>query len=160
MSDTVITDALVDHFKRTWAMLAEAVRNFPEESWDSGDDPRMLPRRIGYHVLLSAERYTWQGSGDDYVPNRRFRLDWDAAPLEDLPAKKELLKHFGAMEAKTVGWLRAHGDTGLTTTEPTFPWTGRCALAQALYLLRHLQHHQAELNVELRRRGLPAAEWK
>lgn len=109
MNGTAITDSLVDHFERTWAMLREAIENFPEESWGEAEDQRMLPARIGYHILLSTERYTWGGTADDFLPNRRFRLDWEAARPEDLPAKTELLDHFESMEAGTLEWVRGHG---------------------------------------------------
>ena len=160
MTKTPVTDALLDHFQRTWAMLRDAVVAFPEDAWLDVKKPDRVPARIGYHILLSSERYTWQGSAGDYLPNRRYSLNWETVPLVDLPDKIQLLEHFNAMEVTTLNWLRSHGDAGLTAGKPTFPWTGSCILAQALYLLRHLQHHLAEFNVELRRIGLATADWK
>lgn len=161
MSETAITDALADHFRRTWGMVRQAVQNFPEEGWRTSQEPRMLPARIGYHILMSAERYTWPWPADQFTPERRrFGLNWEAAQPYELPDKEAVLGHLDSMETETLEWLRTEGDAGLIADPPTFPWTGGCALGQALYLLRHLQHHLAELNVGLRRRGLPAAEWK
>lgn len=160
MSEIAVTDALADHFKRTWAMLREAIERFPEETWLDGEDQRMLPPRIAYHILMSADRYTWAGPANDYLSQRKFQLDWERSALESLPSRRETLGHFQAMESRTLDWLDAHGDEGLTTAQPTFPWTGANALAQSLYLLRHLQHHLAELNVELRRRGIYCGGWR
>ena len=160
MSRTAVTDSLADHFKRAWGMVTRAVENFPEEEWLQGEARRMPPARIGYHLLQSTERYTWPGPAGDYESNRQFRLDWEDSPAGNLPTKAELLQHFECMKAKTLDWVRDHGDAGLTEGKPTWPWTGTNMLGQALYLLRHLQHHLGALNVELRRRGLPAAQWQ
>ena len=160
MSETAMADALVDHFQRTWGMLRRATENFPEEAWTDGGKARMSPARIGYHLLMAAERYCWQGPVDEFMAKREFGLNWLTTPLEELPARSQLLKHLQTMEAKVIGWLREHGDTGLIGRKPAFAWTGDCALGQALYLLRHQMYHAAELNAELRRRGVPTADWQ
>lgn len=160
MTDTPVTDALVDHFQRVCAMLQSAFETFPDQAWcDEAEDCR-APSRIAYHILLSSERYTWQGLADEYIPKRRFSLNWETTPLAQLPTKAEFLQHFRTMAEEILNWLRSHGDTGLASSKPTFPWTGSCMLGQALYLLRHLQHHLGELNTELRRKGLPAGDWR
>jgi len=161
MAEGPITVALEDHYTRTWTMLREAIQSFPEDTWLQCDNPRMLPARIGYHLLKGAERYAFQGTAEQYAASERtFDLDWEEAPPEQFPTKAQLLEHFRTMEEQTLAWLHAYGDEGLANDKPVFPWTGRNALAQALYHLRHLQHHMAELNSELIRRGLPRGDWK
>ena len=160
MAEDAVTDALVDHFHRVCKMLHNAFEKFTEETWLSSEEGSLPPTRIGYHILGGSERYTWRGSADEFTSKRRFGLDWEEAPLADLPNRTELLELFGAMETTIIDWLRGYGDAGLTSDVPTWPWTGKDVLGQALYLLRHLQHHAGELNRELRRRGLPAAGWE
>lgn len=160
MSETPVMDSLKDHLARTWGMLREAIGNFPEETWSDSEDQRMSPARIGYHILMGAERYCWRRSADDYVAKRRFNLNWETAPAEELPSKSEMLEYFQAAEAMAIDWLDGYGETGLIDSEPIWPWTGDCALGQAIYELRHLQHHLAELNLELRRRGLRRVAWQ
>ncbi len=160
MAENTVTDALVDHFQRVWKMLGKAVENFSDEAWLTSEEGSLAPARIGYHILGGAERYSWVDSTDEFASKRRFGLDWEETPLTDLPSRPELLELLRGMEATCLDWLRGHGDAELTGKAPTWPWTGKRVLGQALYLLRHLQHHAGELNRELRRRGLPAAEWK
>ena len=48
MSEPII-ESLTDHFARTWDMLLEAARLFPEEEWCVATDERMQPARVVYH---------------------------------------------------------------------------------------------------------------
>jgi len=160
MAENTVTDGLVDHFQRVCKMLGEAVEGFTDEAWLSSEEGSLPPARIGYHILGGSERYTWPGTTDEFTSKRRIGLDWEKAPLTDLPGRAETVEDFHTMEARCIQWLREHGDAGLTGKAPTWPWTGKRVLGQALYLLRHLQHHAGELNKELRRRDLPAVEWE
>lgn len=160
MAESSIADALIDHFNRAWDMIVEAVGCFPDSEWHQAHEERMVPVRIAYHVLLDTERYTWTCDPDDYLAGRKFNLNWEQTPVEDLPTRDECVEHLESMKVRTVDWLRQLGDEGLTTSPPTWPWTGARAVGQALYQLRHLQHHIADLNVELRRRNLPMVAWK
>jgi hypothetical protein len=85
---------------------------------------------------------------------------WMKAPAQEFPTKKDAIRHLEAARAKTLAWIQHFAPGGLVSEQPLWPWTGNCVLAQGLYHLRHLQHHLAELAVELRRRGLPAVDWK
>lgn len=160
MTDTKVADSLTDHFTRTWDMLLEAASHFPEKNWYESQDERMQPARIVYHILMGTDRYTWLGAADDYASKRQFSLDWMKAPVQEFPCQKDALKHLEDAKAKTLAWIQHFGPSGLVSDKPLWPWTGSCVLAQGLYHLRHVQHHLAELNVELRQRGLPDVEWK
>jgi hypothetical protein len=149
----------VDHFERTWSMCISALAAIPEDAWWSGDDARIMPGRIGYHILLSAERYTWPGPGEEYVTKRQFNLNYMTSVVDQFPPRSELLGHLEQMRAKTIEWLRPHGEAGLLEDEPTFPWTGSCALGQALYFLRHLSYHAADLNAQLRSLKMATTKW-
>jgi len=152
--------ALTDHFSRAWDMMLEAANHFPENHWYDAPDERLQPARIVYHVLMGSDRYTWLGPADDYLAKRQFSLDWMKAPVQEFPCKKDAIRHLEEAKTRTLGWIQHFGPSGLINEKPHWPWTGSCALAQGLYHLRHLQHHLAELAVELRRRGLPAVAWK
>ena len=159
MSESVAT-SLTDHFTRAWDMILEAARYFPEKEWYESPDERMQPARIVYHVLMGSDRYTWLKPADDHLSKRQFSLDWMKAPVQEFPSKEDAIVHLEQAKAKTLAWIQHFGPNGLVTAKPLWPWTGSCVLAQGLYHLRHLQHHLAELAVELRRRGLPAVDWK
>ena len=84
-------------------------------------------------------------------------FDLDGTLVDSREGIIKCIRH--SLEILGVG-VPARGDAGLVNSKPTFAWTGSSVLAQALYHLRHLQHHMAELNSELIRRGLPQGEWK
>ena len=160
MENTSAAEALTDHFTRTWDMLLEAVGQFPEKEWYESQDDRMQPARIAYHILMGTDRYTWLGPADDYITKRQFNLDWIKTPAEQFPCRKEVMAHLEEAKARTLKWVQHFGAEGLLHEKPLWPWTGSSALAQGLYHLRHLQHHLAELTVELRRRGLQGVDWQ
>jgi hypothetical protein len=152
--------ALIDHLTRAWDMVLEAVRAMPDEEWRVASLDRMQPARVVYHLLIASSRYTWSGPADDYLSRRRFNLDWLNAPADAFPDRESALRHLEQAKADSLAWVERLGSNGLVAEEAKWPWTGDSALAQGLYHLRHLQHHMAELNVELRRRGLKTVEWK
>lgn len=156
----VVVASLTEQFTRAWDMLLEAADNVPDDQWDQAPDQRVSPTRIVYHVLTAAERYTWLGPADDYTVQREFGLNWIEVPARELLDKPEALRHITAFKAKTLAWIQHFGPDGLVSDAPLWPWTGSCALAQGLYHLRHLQHHLAELSIELRRRGHTPATWR
>jgi hypothetical protein len=159
MSEPIV-ESLADHFSRTWDMMIDAADRFPEKGWYDSSDDRMQPARIAYHVLKGFERYTWLGTADEFFSQRRFSLDWINAAASEFPGQRETVQLLQEAKAKTLEWIRHYGAEGLTAPKPLWPWTGSCVLAQGLYHLRHIQHHVAELNVELRRRGLTIVDWK
>ena len=160
MADAKIVESLMDHFGRAWDMIIEAAKRFPAEQWFEAQDERMQPARIAVHILMGAERYTWTELPDDYVSRRKLAVDWIQAPAREFPSQQDAVVLLEAAKAKTLEWVRQYGPDRLVCDKPAWPWTGCSVLAQALYHLRHLQHHLAELNVELRRRGLAIVEWK
>ena len=70
-----------------------------------------------------------------------------------------ILKYLDEVEAQVQSWLDGLGDAGLLESETRCPWTGDYVLCRALYLLRHVQHHLAQMNTELRRRGIDRPKW-
>lgn len=159
MSD-LVAQSLADHFTRAWDMMLQATASFPEGQWRQASDDRLQPARIVYHILMGMDRYTWLQPADDYLAKRQFNLDWMKTPAEQFPNQTESLQLLEDAKAKTLAWIEHFGAGGLATEKPLWPWTGSSALAQGMYHLRHLQHHLAELTLELHRRNLPAVEWK
>ena len=61
-------------------------------------------------------------------------------------AREEMIEHLAAMQTVMIRRLGHTEEVGLAKLKPTWPWTGKCLLGLARHLLRHLQHHVAELN--------------
>lgn len=159
MSDTPMAAEVKDHFARAWNMLIAAAGNFGDNGWRVADDARIQPARIACHVLMAAERYTWTGEPDTYLDQRVHSFDWQEDAVTTFPGREDCLRLLQDMKGRCLAWVDGF-ENGLSAEKPAWPWTGKTALGQALYHLRHLQHHLAELNAELRRRGLPTVEWQ
>lgn len=160
LGEDACAKALADQFGRSWEMVLEAVRAFPEEEWRVAEEDRYQPARIVHHLLFAADRYTWSGAADAYAPKRAPAFDWAKSPVESLPDRETALRQVEQAKADSLAWVEGLGSSGLVGEKAMWAWTGESALAQGIYHLRHLQHHMAELNVELRRRGLATVKWR
>ena len=153
--------SLEDHANRAFGMILCAAKGFSEAEWFKASSERMTPARIVHHILQTTERYTWLGKPAEYAGENKgqFPLDWEDTPTSrDFLGRDAACEHLEQARLATLEWIAQSGD-GLLTGKPIWPWTGGTKLAQFLYLLRHLQHHMAELNAELHRRSLPVVDW-
>jgi hypothetical protein len=73
--------------------------------------------------------------------------------------RQEVLRYLGEVESNVRRWCNVCDDAQFLAEQSMWKWTGKTALDRALFNLRHTQHHIAQLNAELRRRGLPRGEW-
>ncbi len=71
-----------------------------------------------------------------------------------------MLVYLEQVEAKVKQWLLKHGDAEFLEDQSICKWTGARVLDRAIYVLRHTQHHTAQINSELRHRGLPRGKWR
>ncbi|MCU0520778.1 MAG: DinB family protein [Anaerolineae bacterium] len=157
MATLDIVDELLDQFGRTWQQLRDAIIKTPAGEWRRGKDA-MIPARLAYHVVRTADIYATHRGYEEHKPHRRYRLDWEG-PVEALPERDEVFTFVNECEAMVREWLITLGDEGLMEAETQYAWTGTRRLGRALYLLRHNQWHIAEINTLLRERGFEAGAW-
>ena len=69
----------------------------------------------------------------------------------------DLVAYLDEEWAKAREWIEG---SDLTQPEQLFPYTGKTVLERAVYLLRHTQHHTAEMALELTKRGCRAPDWR
>jgi hypothetical protein len=160
MTGSRVSESLEDHFGRAWDMIIEAARHFSPSQWYEARDTRMQPSRIVYHILMGADRYSWLGDPKQFPVQRQFPLDWLESPAESFLNQEDAVHQLELAKSRSLDWVKQVGEAGLLEQKPAWPWTGKCSLGQAIYHMRHLQHHMAELNAELAQRGLPIVEWK
>lgn len=153
-----IGDAVANQFTRAWEIFRAAVGNFPAEEWRVGDDDYRVPARLAYHLIEAAEFYA-RARPEGGESLWRGLPDWEAARPHEFPTQPQIVAYVDQVQPFVEGWLRKAGDDDMLA-DNAFPWTESTVLERALYLLRHTQHHVAELNLELRRRGLSRAEWR
>jgi hypothetical protein len=149
-------EALADQFLRALAMFRQAIRAFPAEEWRKGDTPYQRPAGWALHVLTSMDEYCALKPGQAGA-HPRFDVDWQEEDSSKLPSQDEMLAYLEQVEKK-LAHLLVHAD--LNQAETLFLWTGSTLLSRAVYVLRHMQHHLAEMCLELHRRGLRAPEWE
>lgn len=157
--DNPITDALIEQFARSWRELRDAVAKFPADEWRQGPIDYLVPARLAYHIIATADMYATSMGYEAYKPHRAYKLDWEAAPVEDLPAREAFLSLIDETEGTVKAWLLEMGDEGLLQAQTDYAWTGEQVLGRALYTLRHSQWHIGELNAILRSRGFDQVEW-
>ena len=159
-AETICRDELVEQFNRAWDMVIQAVERLSDANWTADDDGRYTPARVAYHLLKAAERYTYVGDPEEYLKQQRFNKDWVEALIAELPSRDQCPADLRAMKSRTAAWLGEGGKDGLTGSPAKWPWVGKTLLGQAVYFLRHTQHHQAELNAALKRLGRQPVKWK
>jgi hypothetical protein len=150
MMDTgFITTETADQFERVFAMLRKGIGMFSPSVWRESDTNYMRPAGSVYHLLETIDYYTSGKSADDYPWGHRFNLDWEEKDSEKFPTQEEMMVYLEEMEARVRGWLE---QADPTTPEKLHPFTGSTWLGKAIYILRHTQHHVAELGVALAQR--------
>ena len=155
------SQVLLEHYRRTFVMLRDAIKAFPEDGWRTSDIDHLAPARHALHVIAAVDMYF----RPDYVPGvaagHRFgeEVDWEDGPAEKMPSQRELLDYLDEMEERVKEWLDV-SDAELLAPVEAFGWTGGSLLARTLYVLRHNHHHLGILDAELRRRDIARPKWR
>ena len=159
MANSETISALIDQFARSWQELRDAVAKTPDNEWRHGSPDYLTPARLAYHILFTADMYATHMGYEEYKPHRRYKLDCEDTPSDQLPSREEILTSIDEMEVEAKVWLLSLGDEGLMAPESQYPWTGHIRLGRALYLLRHNQWHIGEINAIMRARGYEQVTW-
>lgn len=135
-------------------MLANAVRNCPDELWDT-------PRQFwynAYHCIFYLDYYLSEPLG--FAPPEPFTLSEFSE--HDMPervyTKPELLEYIDACRKKCFDVIMM-----LTEESALKHWTNEYRsypmAEMLLYNMRHVQHHAAQLNLLLRQNGVEPPRW-
>ncbi len=157
MNKDVIIASLLDQFDRSLRMFRNAITSFPADEWLKGDMDYLRPAGVAYHVVESIEFYTGEVSVDEFVWGGRFGCDWEDSDSLKLPTQKQVLQYLDEVWPTARVWLETCNPS---QPETLFSWTCTVLHGKHLYLLRHIQHHVAEMSLELKRRGYESPEWR
>ncbi|MBN1284644.1 MAG: DinB family protein [Anaerolineae bacterium] len=159
MNPNPIGISLADQFKRVWEQVRDAIAHCTDAEWRRSDLREFVPAGLACHLVETVEFYV-APSPDDFPWTACWGgANWETDDPETLPGRAVVLAHIDQLEPKVDAWLRGAPDEALLG-ENTFPWTGANPMERMIYTLRHSQHHLAEINEELTRRGLPPADWR
>jgi hypothetical protein len=157
MNENLMTQAVIDQFQRALTMFRDAVAAFSPESWRAGEPDYARPAGVAYHVVETLDFYVSDQPVDAFAWGERFGVDWESPDSDSLPAQAQVLAYLEEVEPALMTWLEG---TDLASSEDVYPWTGPAKLGRAIYVLRNTQHHVAEMNLELVRRGHNHVEWR
>ena len=149
MATSGIAKTLCTQFDCVWGTFRDALSHLDQDQFSAGDIEWLIPRNLAYHIVETADFYS-----SDCEPDG-FQWGHFAAGNKD-----QMLAYTEQVEAKVKQWLLKHRDEEFLAGQPICKWTGATVLDRAIYALRHAQHHTAQINSELRRRGLPRGEWQ
>ena len=157
MNPEAVSSSVIEQFNRGIAMFREAILAFPEDNWKMGETDYLRPVGVAYHVVETIQFYTGDLPADQFKWGGRFGVDWESPESGKLPSQPELLGYLDEVWSIARGWIASHD---LTHAEEIFTWTGKTLLSRMGYVLRHTQHHTAEMALELTKRGYQAPDWK
>lgn len=159
--------AIFKQLDATWAELRAACEQIPEEHWNTGDIDCLIPARHVLHAISAAEvdlsdtqPKTGEQWGERSAAYWGRPLDWEGADASDLPSRTEMCEYLDHVRAEINAWLDSKSEDDLLAEQTIFTWTGPNLLSRCIYIIRHNQGHVQEINVELRRRGLPRIKWE
>jgi hypothetical protein len=149
-------EALADQWLRTFFMLRDAIERLPEDEWVKGETLYQRPVSLVLHILQSTDGYTalQPGEGSEHPLTQ---INWQERDTAKLPSRSDVLDYQKVVEERVATRLV---EADLDADETQFVWTGRTILSRFLYMLRHSQHHLADLAMELKRRGFEPPNWQ
>jgi hypothetical protein len=154
-----LVNVIVKQFDAAWDMLSEAVRVMDEQDWRAGAPSHLVPARLVYHVLETADYYMHPDLSA-FEWGERFGVDWETANAGGLPDQDTIAEYRLSVSSKVAAWLKSHGDSGLLEPDAIFYEEGMTYLDRALYVLRHTHQHLGELYAVLREREIPRPGWR
>jgi hypothetical protein len=157
MNHNVITAAILDQFERSLTMFKIAVSNFTADEWVKGEKDYFRPAGTAYHIVESIHFYTGDIPVDRFEWGSRFNCDWEDPDPNKLPTQAQIITYLNETWDTSRKWLLSLNPT---QPEDLFPWIGKTVTDRLLYLLRHTQHHIAEMSLELKKRGFKVPEWQ
>jgi hypothetical protein len=90
----IMTDDLLDQFKRAISMIRFTVEEFDDEQWLSGISWFQTPARVAYHLVETLDFYfSGKRDGQEFTYGHRFGGPWWEMEDAQLPGQEALLEH-------------------------------------------------------------------
>jgi len=138
-------------FDRTLRMFEDGIQKIPDAHWRRGVGDFLIPVRIAYHIMIGLEWFVTALPEEEHRRMRRYNLDWEG-PVDDMPDRQVLLDDLAWMKGRIARWF-ADWERESEGEARTF------RQGQALYFVRHTQHHVGEFAAVARLLDLEGPAW-
>ena len=156
--DATSRDILWGQFGAAIDMLENAIRACPDSFWSNGREPEFW--YVAYHTLFFLDLYA-HDTTEGFTPPPPFtlsELDPSGTPPDRVYGKAELLAYLE--HGRTNAQRRVATMDAKTAFERcNYGWFEATRLEAALYNMRHVQHHAAQLNLLLRQSVNSTPSW-
>lgn len=140
-------------YRDTLFMCEDFLRKVPDENWYTGSDDYLIPVRISYHIFMSFEWLTTRLPFEEHLKARRYGMNWEG-PVKDMPSREAMLRDIEWVRGLLDGWFAELAECDPNGKE------SKERLENAVYYLRHIQHHIGELSILSRLYQFDCPEWK
>ena len=160
-------EALTGQYLAALAMMRGAIESCPDELWDAsvGRHPFWL---IAYHGLYYTDLYLNQnettfappefGRPDEHYMEKRPRPPHERIEIGEPYSKEQLLGYADHCRQRIISIVSAETAETLAAAAE-FSWIPFSRLELHLYNMRHLQHHVAQLSLELKFQTGAGVDW-
>ena len=156
----VMTDDLLEQFKRAISMIRFTVEEFTDEQWLSGISWFQTPARVGYHLVEALDAYfCGKGDGQEFGYGHRFGGPWWEMEDAQLPDQDSLLEYLDEVQARIDETFASTDDAELSAPFDLYEWSGKTLVGHYAYALRHTMHHQGALSVLSTYHGHEGQNW-
>ncbi len=159
------TDAIVSQYQAALSMLRTAIETCPDDLWDASVG-RHAFWLIAYHTMFYTDLYL-AGSEEGFElpefarPGEQYFDKRSDSPNEEIgePYSREQLLAYHAscierLEATVPGETEAD-----LTADVSLEWIPFSRFELHLYNIRHIQHHVAQLSLELKFQTGTGVDW-
>jgi hypothetical protein len=151
----VVKDALRNQVLAALSTLRQCLDNCPDSEWDKGHNDAPFSQ-VAFHALFYTDFYLGRGElgfKDQEYHKTHPSLFSDYEELEDrqpvhLYLKAQLYEYLSFCAAKVAKSLDSEDDATLSG-DSGFPHRRLSRLELYIYLIRHIQHHAAQLGLRV-----------
>ncbi|MDP3180052.1 MAG: DinB family protein [Spirochaetaceae bacterium] len=163
--DTFLDDLVIHQFEAAMCTLNQCIAHCPEEHWNAPhfDSPFC---RVLFHVLIFTDIYL--GRDEEAIKTQEFHLATkamfrDYEELEDREpvqtySLEEIRKYFDFCLAKGREEIAKESEESLRGASG-FSFRKFSRLELYVYLIRHIQHHAAQLGLRLQKEAGRELSW-
>jgi hypothetical protein len=144
---TVVTEDLLDQYRRAISMLRATIGRFSVEQWTSGISQFQVPAKVAYHVVECLDAYFRKDPNADHAWGYRFGAPFWELSNEQQPSREALLEYLQDIEVRIERELSSLTDTDLAQPHDADKRHAETRLGHYVYALRHTMHHHGALTL-------------